>query len=353
MNIQGAPEWLPTYLVPFFTLSYPSARPEAPDSFATSSYYTTGFLDGCFIITCIAIMALLRDIFRVFALEPFAHWFLTRKQQSYEPLKDVVNGSAGGVSNGNGHVNAEEKSDALRKRRREERVVQRSVLRFAEQGWSVIYYSIQWAFGLYIHCNLPTAPFKPSLVWLNYPHIPLPGPVKLYYLTQTAFYMHQVLILNAEARRKDHWQMMAHHVITIVLVVLSYFYNLTRVGSLIMVLMDYCDIFLPLAKMLRYLSLQKICDAMFTWFLISWFITRHFFFILVIKSLYSDGSTLIPFIWSPEDNHYWTYEIWMGFLALLISLQFIQIIWFGMICNVAWRVISGQNAEDVRSDDEG
>lgn len=59
--------------------------------------------------------------------------------------------------------------------------------------------------------------------------------------------MHQVLILNAEERRKDHWQMMAHHVITIVLMFLSYFYNFTRVGSLIMVLMDYCDIFLPVS----------------------------------------------------------------------------------------------------------
>jgi very-long-chain ceramide synthase len=87
--------------------------------------------------------------------------------------------------------------------------------------------------------------FNPVHLWLNYPHIPLAGPVKFYYLTQTAFYLHQVLILNAEARRKDHVQMMGHHVITILLMGLSYFSNFTRVGCLIMVLMDYCDIFLP------------------------------------------------------------------------------------------------------------
>lgn len=54
-----------------------------------------------------------------------------------------------------------------------------------------------------------------------------------------------MLILNAEARRKDHWQMMAHHVITVILVIGSYSYNYTRVGCLIMFLMDLCDIFLP------------------------------------------------------------------------------------------------------------
>ena len=99
----------------------------------------------------------------------------------------------------------------------------------------------------YIHSRLPTHVLNPINVWTHYPHIPLAGPVKFYYLLQTAFYMHQILILNAEARRTDHWQMMAHHVITVALMVGSYFYNYTRVGCLIMVLMDLCDIFLPVS----------------------------------------------------------------------------------------------------------
>jgi len=62
---------------------------------------------------------------------------------------------------------------------------------------------------------------------------------------QMAFYIHAMLVLNAEARRKDHWQMMMHHVITIALVVLSYTYNYTRVGCFVMIIMDWCDILLP------------------------------------------------------------------------------------------------------------
>lgn len=92
---------------------------------------------------------------------------------------------------------------------------------------------------------------NPINVWPGYPHIPLAGTVKFYYLLQTAFYMHQVLIINAEARRKDHWQMMTHHVITIFLMIGSYFYNFTRIGCLIMVLMDWCDIFLPVRLQLE------------------------------------------------------------------------------------------------------
>ena len=97
----------------------------------------------------------------------------------------------------------------------------------------------------YVHRNLPTRILDPTDLWRDYPHVPLAGPLKFYYLTQTAFYIHQILILNAEARRKDHVQMMTHHVITVILMATSYFSNFVRVGCLIMVIMDWCDIFLP------------------------------------------------------------------------------------------------------------
>lgn len=104
----------------------------------------------------------------------------------------------------------------------------------------------------YVHFSLPTAPFNLVRLWEGYPHSPLAGPVKFYYLTQTAFYLHQILILHAEAKRKDHYQMLSHHVITIALMVASYFYNFTRVGCLMMVLMDTCDIFLPVSDSSPY-----------------------------------------------------------------------------------------------------
>ena len=84
-------------------------------------------------------------------------------------------------------------------------------------------------------------------VWSGYPHYPIPGPVKFYYLNETAFYVHGIFILTAEARRKDHLQMMTHHFIAIALMFLSYAWNFTRVGCLIMVLMDVCDVLLPVS----------------------------------------------------------------------------------------------------------
>jgi acyl-CoA-dependent ceramide synthase len=41
-----------------------------------------------------------------------------------------------------------------------------------------------------------------------------------------------------------------------------------------------------------------------------------------------------------------------GFLGLLMALQILTLIWFGMIVRVAYSVLSGKSAQDSRSDDE-
>ncbi|CDO71382.1 hypothetical protein BN946_scf184908.g140 [Trametes cinnabarina] len=366
MNTEQAPGWLPHFLIPFFTLSYPTARPAHPDSFPDSNYYANGPLDGCLIITAIAVMAILRDVTRIYIMEPFARWKLARDLRLAKQREAVrsnangngkANGKANVHANGNGHAignghTTHANGNGFVISRQEAKKMQRSVIRFAEQGWSVIYYTAQWCFGLYVHLHLPTSVLDPINVWTNYPHIPLAGPIKFYYLLQTAFYMHQVLIINAEARRKDHWQMMTHHIITIILMVGSYFYNYTRVGCLIMVLMDLCDIFLPLAKMFRYLGMSTVCDATFVLFLSSWFVTRHVLFLLVIKATWTAWFT-VPRVWDPERGQFMTKKTYFGFFTMLVALQIIQLIWFWMICRVAYRVVTGQGAEDTRSDDEG
>jgi acyl-CoA-dependent ceramide synthase len=49
----------------------------------------------------------------------------------------------------------------------------------------------------------------------------------------------------------------------------------------------------------------------------------------------------------------WNPTIRYSFLTLLLALQAIILLWFGMIIRVLYKVLRGQNADDVRSDDEG
>ncbi|KAI0321800.1 longevity assurance proteins LAG1/LAC1 [Amylostereum chailletii] len=338
---------LPSFLVPFVSLSYSTPTPSYTDSFPESTYYEIGYRDVCLMVSIIAIMAVLRDAARLLVLEPFASWKLTRDWRHSKTTH--ANGSAkieaSPNAKSNGHVN-EKSCLGLAEGSREARRIRHSVIRFAEQGWVFVYYLAQWSFGLYVYINVPKDP------WTGYPHTQLPGPVKLYYLVQMSFYLHAVLVLNAEARRKDHWQMNAHHIITIVLMGLSYTYNFTRVGCLITFIMDWCDIILPFAKMLRYLGYQTLCDGAFISFMISWLYTRTYLFTRVVISTSVDAPRILPFDWRPEEGFYFTKEAHMGFMALLISLEILQVFWCYLIFSVAYRVATGQGADDSRSDDE-
>jgi hypothetical protein len=82
-------------------------------------------------------------------------------------------------------------------------------------------------------------------LWTAWPDREVSGVMKGYMLAQLAFWLQQILVINIEERRKDHWQMFTHHIITISLIYASYRYHHTRIGNLILVLMDVVDLFLP------------------------------------------------------------------------------------------------------------
>lgn len=81
-------------------------------------------------------------------------------------------------------------------------------------------------------------------LWTDWPLKEITGLFKWYYLAQFAFWLQQIFVLNIEERRKDHYQMFAHHIITCSLIAASYTHHLTRVGHVILCIMDVIDILL-------------------------------------------------------------------------------------------------------------
>jgi acyl-CoA-dependent ceramide synthase len=142
----------------------------------------------------------------------------------------------------------------------------KEVTRFSEQGWMLVYYNVFWPLGMVCHTRPPCA-FRVALatdlfqyicyrspyflnmqeLWTDWPQRELDGLMKGYILGQWSFWLQQVLVINIEDRRKDHWQMLTHHFVTIALISASYAYHQTRVGNLILVLMDVIDLFLPVS----------------------------------------------------------------------------------------------------------
>ncbi|KAL9468584.1 hypothetical protein ACSS6W_010278 [Trichoderma asperelloides] len=253
----------------------------------------------------------------------------------------------------------------------------KDMTRFSEQAWLLIYYMIFWPTGVYLYANSP-AWLNMKELWTDWPNREMGGLLKVYMLAQWAFWLQQIVVINIEDRRKDHWQMFSHHLITTALISSCYCYHHTRVGLFILVIMDVVDLFLPVAKCLKYCGYKTLCDLTFVLFMVSWFVARHVFYIMVCWSIYADTPVIMPtgcFI-GPNDSLLGPVEAPAGFAYLiepffsatgrvcfnetvkwafltpLLLLQGITIFWFTMIIRVAIKVVRGDGAEDSRSDDE-
>ena len=162
MNVLQAPKWLPEVLIPFFTLSYPTARPTNPDSYPTSNYYGTGRLDGCFVLTWILVLGILRECLRLGFLEPFARQYLYRKDVLENSAVDPVNGTANGARKSEANGDPPRPPHPPNKNLVKQRPIgmskttwirERSAVRFAEQGWQFTYYIVYWPLGLVRHAE--------------------------------------------------------------------------------------------------------------------------------------------------------------------------------------------------------
>ena len=97
-------------------------------------------------------------------------------------------------------------------------------------------------------------------MWTDFPTRSMDGLMKWYYLVQLAFWLQQILVINLEERRKDHWQMFTHHIVTILLISMSYSYYHTKVGNVTLCIMDQVDLVLAVRSTVVVILLHGFAD---------------------------------------------------------------------------------------------
>lgn len=127
-----------------------------------------------------------------------------------------------------------------------------------------------------------------------------------------------------DIKRKDFWQMFIHHIVTLLLLSLSWVCNLHRVGSLVLAVHDCADIFLEAAKITKYANYQKLCDCIFAVFTIIWIVTRLGFFPRIIYSSSVEAPQILPM-----------FPAYYIFNSLLILLLCLHVAWTYLILKIA------------------
>merc|ERR1719397_1428744 len=144
--------------------------------------------------------------------------------------------------------------------------------KFCETGW-------RWTFYTFIHIAGIALMWDKAWVWditqcwWDYPNHHIDKHIWWYYIVELTFYWSLFFSQFVDVKRKDFWEMFVHHVATIALMVLSWTCHLHRVGSLVLLVHDFADHWLELAKMTRYVQYQRVCDVAFSMFALTWVYT--------------------------------------------------------------------------------
>ncbi|GAB1598016.1 ceramide synthase 2-like isoform X2 [Argonauta hians] len=217
-----------------------------------------------------------------------------------------------------------------------------SVLKkFVESGWRCTFYSAIFVYGMVMLLDKVWL-WKPVNCWIGYPHHHVSDDIFWFYIIEIGYYISSLVLHFTDVRRKDFWELFIHHIITLLLLTFSWIQNMIRVGTLVLVIHDTVDPLVESAKMAKYCGKLVMCDILFVIFASTWFITR-----LVIfpwRIVYSTLFLAHPIVgFCPG---------WYIYNGLLLTLQFLHIKWFLIICRVAVYAIKTGKTEDLRSETE-
>jgi len=158
--------------------------------------------------------------------------------------------------------------------------------KFAEAAFQVIYYAPIMLWGLSICYNAEW--FWSFDFWNGRPNHVMSWEMRTFYMIQFGFYVHSILFLFAETRKKDFVAMLAHHLATSAVMALAYNVNYHRIGVAILMVHDPADVFLNLAKLFNYYGKQKATDNLFIVFTLIWMLTRLTLFPFMVKSAWGE-----------------------------------------------------------------
>jgi len=226
-------------------------------------------------------------------------------------------------------------------RQRKQAELPNTLQKFCETGWRWVFYTFILVYG--IICLWDKAwLWDIRFCWYNYPFHQMENDVWWYYMLELSFYWSLSFSQFFDVKRKDFWEMFLHHNTTICLIMFSWTAHFTRIGTLVMIIHDCADHLLELAKLFRYASYRKTCDAVFVIFSVVWVVTRCGVYpSWILYSTLYDAAGFIEF-----------FSAYYIFNSLLVTLQLLHILWTYFLFKAIIKALTKGGVDDQRSDSE-
>lgn len=234
-------------------------------------------------------------------------------------------------------------------------IERKKIKKFKECAWKSVYSISAELLALYVILDEPWFS-NTSYYWTGpgdqiWPHQKMKLKMKFLYMFCGGFYVYAIFSLAfQETRRSDFMALMAHHIATVGLIVLSYIYRFGRVGSVILALHEGSDMFLETAKICKYSGYDKLASILLSLFALSWFMLRIIYYPFWV--LYSTSYEILGILDRQNGRDYLV--LYCVFNLLLFGLLALHLYWGRLLVLMLIRQIQakGQLGNDVRSDSE-
>ncbi len=118
---------------------------------------------------------------------------------------------------------------------------ERDVGKFGDSGTEFVLYGVFTVVGL--SCLLSEPWLWPSTDWWPIEQATMTNALRCWYLLDAGRYTASLISLICfEHKRKDFTQMFVHHIVTVVITLISYQTDFNRVGAIVKLLMDPADV---------------------------------------------------------------------------------------------------------------
>lgn len=336
-------------------------RPEDVASLPTDSYIPK-FADIALPSVAVAFgLVVLRHIVDKTIVAPFGAYFnIEAKSTKDKPNKDLLLESeynkcksprSDTITVLSKKSGLTEKQVTLWFQKRKKREKTSELKRLQDASWHFIFYIVMSWYGIYVLWDKSWFA-KAINCWIGWPAQPVSNGIYWYYLIELGFYISAVYMLFTDHKRKDFTELIVHHMVTLFLMIISFNYNLLRVGSLVLCVHDQVDYFLSMAKIAMYCKKRMLADVLFVFFIIVWIATRLVIYPYVI--LYSVFIDLPGYADDsrPYTKMYDRSTIMMFVKCSLVVLQILHFIWTFLIIKSAAAKLTKGHVHDARSDNE-
>ena len=261
-------------------------------------------------------------------------------------------------------------------RNNEERIV-----KFGEYMFRFLFHSVVSIFGLWYFWEKPwwyQAQGGIKTTFEGYPRHAIDTGMTWYYLIQCAYNVEAMLALlelsfnfgllslfsscgkiqsplkitRSPTCRGDFQEMLAHHVITNLLVIGSSHFRFTRIGSMVFMLHDISDVPVDMSKLANFMKWKIPTVVSFVTLLVTWGFTRLYILPFVIVKGVFDYNNCVFETKTSDDMHYYIIAI-LIFKALLIGITTLHVFWFLILIRIFYRLAMKGERHDLSEYKQG